>query len=397
MLYPIGLYPLFLVTLLAIYWAAPALTRRHVLWIGSLALLTFLSWRATTAFLLLAGTIYALGRQIGRAGTPNRVRTTRLALGIAIPVLYLCTFKYLPEYSPPIRSLLRLMTSGELLLPLGISYFTFKFLHYIIESRRGTLPAHDWWDFLTYSSLFSIFAAGPIERFTGLQPQLKAPAFDRTEFAYGLQRIFFGTLKKVVLADLVVLALLDQVRVAERSPQTASLLAQTIYLWGRFLYIYFDFSGYSDIAIGTSRLFGLKVIENFEWPILRKNISEFWRAWHISLSSWCRDYVYFPVLGSTRNPKLAVYASMLVLGYWHGANPTWICWGAWHASGLAIWQQWQILKRRRPALQRVSRQNTLYRVTATVLTLNFVALGAVWQSSRSVGEALRYLYYMVTP
>jgi alginate O-acetyltransferase complex protein AlgI len=397
MLYPFTFYPLYLISLLAIYWTAPARYRRYILSAGSLSLITFMSWRATLAFLVLAVAVYLIGQSLMLRNRTGRSRTALLTLGIALPLLYLATFKYLPEYSPPIQTLLSLMASGELLLPLGISYFTFKFVHYVIEARRGTLPPHDWWDFLAYSSLFSIFAAGPIERFTNLQPQLGAPAFDSSEFAYGLQRIFYGTLKKVLLADVLIDALLEHVSVARETPSAAPLRSQVIFIWARWLYLYFDFSGYSDIAIGTSRLFGLRVIENFNWPILRKNVSEFWRSWHISLSSWCRDYIYFPVLGSTRNPKLAVYASMLVLGYWHGANPKWICWGAWHASGLAMWQVWQTFKRTRPTLQRLSRESLTYRIAATALTLNYVVLGSVWSHSESMGQALQFLYYMVVP
>lgn len=397
MLYPTAIYPVFLVALLAVYWTAPAHWRKHVLSAGSLALLTYLSWQSTAAFLALTAVVYAVGQQL-RDRTMAAPRRTRLmAVGVGLPVLYLCTFKYLPEYAPPIAALLDMMAAGELLLPLGISYFCFKFIHYVIEARRGTLPAHDFVDFLAYASLFATFAAGPIERFTRVQPQLGSPRSDAASAAEGVQRIVFGMIKKVLIADLLIVAVLDQVSVAGRNPQQASFAAQAVYLWCRFLYIYFDFSGYSDIAIGTGRLFGLTITENFDWPLARRNLSEFWRSWHMSLSSWCRDYIYFPVLGKTRNPKLAVYASMLVLGYWHGANPVWICWGAWHASGLAVWQMWQTAKRQRPQLMQWSRESRVYRVAASALTLNFVALGAVWQSSGSVRQALRFLYYMVMP
>lgn len=396
MLYPFTLYPLFLLSLFAIYWNVPAPYRRHVLCAGSLTLITFLSWRATGAFLILAIFVYYIGRRLERQG-PGRLRTALMMCGLIVPILYLYTFKYLPEYSPPIRSFLRLFAGAELLLPLGISYFTFKFLHYIIEARRRTLPPHDWWDFLTYSSLFSIFAAGPIERFTSLQPQLGAPTFDRADLTVGLQRIFYGTVKKVLLADFVMVGIVGHVAFAMESPERARFLTQFIYLWSRFLHLYFDFSGYSDLAIGTSRLFGLKIIENFNWPLFRKNISEFWRSWHMSLSGWCRDYVYFPVVGSTRNPKLAAYAAMAVIGYWHGADPKWLCWGAWHGTGLAVWQMWQSFKSRQPVLQRVSRESHLYRIAATVLTLNYVVLGIAWNISDSLPTAVRFYYYMLVP
>jgi alginate O-acetyltransferase complex protein AlgI len=396
MLYPFEAYPIFLLSLLAIYWLAPAVYRRHVLWVASLGLITFLSWRSTGAFLMLAAFVYLVGRRLEREG-PGRARTALMMAGLAVPLLYLFTFKYLPEYSPPIRAFLRLFAGAELLLPLGISYFTFKFLHYVIEARRGTLPPHDWWDFLTYSSLFSIFAAGPIERFTGLQPQLHAPTLSRDDLVAGIERIFHGIVKKVILADFVMVAFLGHVAVARENPASASTLTQCIYFWSSFLHLYFDFSGYSDLAIGTSRLFGLKIIENFNWPLFRRNISEFWRSWHMSLSGWCRDYVFFPVVGSTRNPKLAAYASMAVIGYWHGADPKWLCWGAWHGTGLAVWQMWQTFKSRRPVLQRVARENPVYRVAAVVLSFNYVAVGLIWSVSDSLPEAVRFYYYLVTP
>ena len=283
-----------------------------------------------------------------------------------------------------------------LLLPLGISYYTFRFISYLIETRRGTLPPHSAVDFLCYVSLFTTFPAGPIDRFGRIQPQLRAPSFDLSYLPSGLERILFGTAKKIILADLVVLGLQERFAQLPDDPSLAAWHVQYLYLWCRFLYLYFDFSGYSDIAIGTSGLFGVKVMENFDWPLTRRNISEFWRSWHISLSSWCRDYIYFPVFGLTRNPKLGVYASMLVLGYWHGAHPKWLLWGAWHASGLAVWQWWQVVKRKHPVLLRQS-QTAAYRWAALVLTLNFVALGSVWIAFDSPLTSLKYLYYLIVP
>jgi D-alanyl-lipoteichoic acid acyltransferase DltB (MBOAT superfamily) len=140
-------------------------------------------------------------------------------------------------------------------------------------------------------------------------------------------------------------------------------------------------------------LFGIEVMENFRWPLMRRNLSEFWRNWHISLSSWCRDYVYFPVFGLTRRPKLAIFASMLVLGYWHGANPKWLCWGAWHAGGLALWQVWQQRKRQWPRLRTLERSPG-YQAAAWLLTVNFVALGAVWVATDTPVHAVAFLYYL---
>jgi len=386
-------YPMFLVAVLAVYWASSAERRRDVLTLASLLLLTYLTWRGTVLFLVLCGYVYLLGHRL-RQGTLNpRDRTRVLTAALVVPICYLATFKYLPDYAPPIRAMLQSITSGELILPLGISFFTFKFIHYVIECRRRTLPPHGFADFLAYVSLFTTFAAGPIDRFGSIAPQFSTAEWRPEQFAEGLRRILFGMVKKIVLADLVVQAAIEGIGNVPADPGAYSAAAQFAWLWCSLLLIYFDFSGYSDIAIGTSHLFGLRVMENFNSPLIRRNLSDFWRSWHISLSSWCRDYVYFPVFGATRNPKVAVYASMLVLGYWHGGNPKWLCWGAWHASGLAVWQLWQVWKRK-PALTMLSRRGRLGMVSGWLLTVNFVAVGAVWTSTDDPVAALRYLYYM---
>jgi len=396
MLYPTVVYPAFLFIAVLAYWFLPAAARRYWLTLASFVLLSYLSWRGTLALLVLALFVFHAGQRIRAAG-PGAVRTRWMTAAIVVPLAYLCTFKYLPSYSPPIRMLLEQMSTTGLLIPLGISYFTFKFVHYVIECRRNTLPAHDVWDFLCYSSLFSIFSAGPIERFGNLQPQLASSRFDAASISYGLQRILFGMLKKVLVVDFLLVEALDRISVEASAPQGHAWYALFAFLWCRFLFGYLDFSAYSDLAIGTSRLFGLRVIENFDWPVLRRNLSEFWRSWHMSLSSWCRDYVYFPVFGATRNPKIAVYASMIVLGYWHGPDLGWILWGAWHATGLAVWQNWQTFKRRHHSVFGTGRGNLLTDAAGTLLTINYVVIGGVWIAADNVVDAARFLYYIVVP
>lgn len=399
MLYDSVIYPAFLVATLGAYWLVrnPD-NRKHVLVAASLIWLAYLNWRGTLAFFTLSTLVYAGAQSILRQQVLGRTRTIVLGLTLALPIGYLATFKYLPEYFVPIRQMLESLRADEtLLLPLGISYFTFRFISYIIEARRRALPPHDFADFLCYVTLFSTFPAGPIDRFAQVQPQLAPAAWRSSHMTEGLQRILLGAAKKVIVADFLILSLESRFGRLPVDISLASWHAQVGYLWTRFLYLYFDFSGYSDIAIGTSRLFGIRVMENFNWPIARDNISDFWRSWHMSLSSWCRDYIYFPVFGLTRNPRLAVYASMLVLGYWHGAHPKWLIWGAWHATGLAGWQWWQTYKRRYPSLMRVSQTSRLYRLAAIGVTLNFVVIGGVWVTFDSPLHSLRYVYYLVVP
>jgi alginate O-acetyltransferase complex protein AlgI len=385
--------PLLAVTV-ALYWSVRENQRKLWLTAGSLLIVTLVSWRSAAGFLVIALITYGLARAIRLPRVSPRVRTLSLSVAVLLNLGYLATFKYLPAYAPPAAALLRAFTDNVLLLPIGISYFTFRFLHYVIEARRGTLPEHGFIDFLCYASLFTVFPAGPIERFGHLQPQLAAPTFQTAHVSEGLVRIIVGSLKKIVVADLVILSLTDGLGRVGTEFEAYSWRSQMAWLWGRFLYTYFDFSGYTDIAVGTSRLFGLRVMENFNRPLLRTNLSEFWRSWHMSLTSWCRDYVYFPVFGVTRSPKVAVYASMLVLGAWHGTRFGWVVWGMWQATGLAIWQLWQARKMQSPALRTLARSR-VYEVAAWAATLTWVVLGGVWVLFDSLGTSTRFLLHMV--
>jgi alginate O-acetyltransferase complex protein AlgI len=297
----------------------------------------------------------------------------------------------LPAYAPPAAALLALFTDNALVLPLGISYFTFRFLHYVVESRRGTLPEHDFSDFLCYATLFTIFPAGPIERFGHFAPQTARPVFDQAHLSEGLARILSGSIKKVIVADLFVVMFIDSLgRVSTEFDGRYSWRSQLAWLFGRLLLTYVDFSGYTDMAVGTTRLFGIRTMENFDRPLLKTDISDFWRAWHMSLTGWCRDYIYFPVFGLTRNPKIAVYASMVVLGAWHGTRWGWLVWGAWQATGLAVWQLWQVRKRKWAWLKRAS-DSPAYLLAAWALTLTWVSLGAAWTSFDTLGMSARFI------
>ena len=391
MLYQFALYPLLLAFAVAVYWwAIPARQRKHALLVLSFGILAIVSLRALMSFAFVAALVYLAAEMLRTTPAEARGRRTALlAFGIGVPVAHLALFKYLPVYSDFAERVLE--NAGWLALPFGISYYTFKLVHYVIETRRGTLPPHTLVDFFCYASFFGSFPAGPIERFAPFRAQTEAPAFDAQLLSEGLARIVQGMVKKILLCDFLL-------EICGRTfgdvPREYALRPTWFlfgFLWVNFLYLYFDFSGYSDIAVGTSRLFGIRLMENFDWPVLRGNLGEFWRGWHISLTSWCRDYVYFPVFGLTRRPRLAVLASMLVVGYWHGPEPRWLVWGAWHGVGLALWNAWAVRKRRWPSFMAWSQRSRLYRLLSWALTLNYVVLGGIWISSGSVHKALELL------
>ena len=367
--------PFLCVAVLTYWYLVPVRARRDWLTAASLWLMAMVSWRSLLGFLVVTGATYALGRLAGDASTRN-LRRFWFGLAVTLNIAYLATFKYLPLFVPPVVPLLRAFSGSDVLLPIGVSYFVFRFIHYLIELQRKHLPEHDWRDFLAYASFFGVLPAGPIERFQNLTPQLRSGG-DRALVLDGLQRIFVGTIKKLLIADFLMQGFLLSLGRVATDFDIYSWRSKQAWLLGRVLYLYFDFSGYSDIAIGTGLLFGIKVTENFDYPILKTNLSEYWRAWHMSLTSWCRDYVYFPVFGLTRNPKAAAYASMVVLGAWHGTHVGWLIWGAWQATGLALWQYWVVFRRSRPWLVHLS-QSRAFSVVAWAITINWVALGGAW-------------------
>lgn len=220
----------------------------------------------------------------------------------------------------------------QIILPVGISFYTFQTMSYTIDIYRGTLkPTKDFISFAAFVSFFPQLVAGPIERASNLLPQiLKRRKFNYDQSVQGLRLILWGLFKKVVVADSLS-PIVDQVFSGYELFSGISLFIGAIYF---SIQIYCDFSGYSDIAIGTSKLFGFELMSNFKFPYFSRNIGEFWRRWHISLSTWFRDYLYIP-LGGSKVSKIKsirnVFVIFLVSGFWHGANWTFIFWGLFHA------------------------------------------------------------------
>ncbi len=220
----------------------------------------------------------------------------------------------------------------NIILPVGISFYTFQALSYSIDVYRGKLePTRDIVQFFAFVSFFPQLVAGPIERATNLLPQFAKPrTFDYAQAVDGMRQILWGLFKKIAVADNCA-AYVDYVYGSYAS-QSGLTLAIAAVLFA--FQIYGDFSGYSDIAIGTAKLFGIRLMRNFDNPYFSRDIAEFWRRWHISLTTWFRDYVYIP-LGGSRVSKAKVVRNTFVIfllsGFWHGANWTFLAWGTFHA------------------------------------------------------------------
>ena len=247
----------------------------------------------------------------------------------------LAVFKYYDFFVREFGQLFGVSTDSLLLriiLPVGISFYTFQALSYSIDVYRKKIePTHDIVAFFAYVAFFPQLVAGPIERATNLLPQFQANRkFNYDQAVDGMRQILWGLFKKIVVADNCA-TYVDQVW-ATYDTQTGSTLLLAAILFT--FQIYGDFSGYSDIAIGTAKLFGIKLMRNFNNPYFSRDIAEFWRRWHISLTTWFRDYVYIP-LGGSRVGKWKIVRNTFVIfllsGFWHGANWTFIAWGAYHA------------------------------------------------------------------
>lgn len=267
----------------------------------------------------------------------------------------------------------------HILLPLGLSYLVLKHISFLTDIKWGIIKEITIVDFFAYSFLFTIFTAGPIERYERLQPQLdnREMKFKWSFVDEGFRRIVFGLFKKLVIADWIAYFINPVLQNRNEYPMYIQILA----LLGFSFQIYFDFSGYSDIAIGSSRLFGLKIIENFDYPYLKRNISQFWRSWHISLSDWIRDYLFMP-LAKLFDNKIWLFIfvpliSMGLCGLWHGAKWNFILWGLWHGIGISIYRVFTYYEKRNESIRKISK-SIFIKPVSIILTFLFITVGWIW-------------------
>ena len=300
----------------------------------------FYGWWDWRFLLLIAFTSFCSwgsGLLIGNAQTKKRAKTW-MWLNIILNLGILALFKYYDFFVVEFAQLFHLPTEGllmKVILPVGISFYTFQALSYSIDIYRGKIePTKDIVAFFAFISFFPQLVAGPIERASNLLPQfLKKREFNYDTAMEGMRQILWGLFKKLLIANNCAYAVDSVFYLHSRTtiPGSDLLLAAILFSFQ----IYADFSGYSDIAIGTAKLFGIKLSRNFNNPYFSRNVSEFWRRWHISLMSWFRDYVYIP-LGGNQGSKLRtiinVFVVFLLSGMWHGANWTFIVWGLYHAA-----------------------------------------------------------------
>ena len=335
----------FLPVVIIVYFAVPRKFKNAVLLLSSLV---FYGWGEPKLLFLMIFTIalfWGCGLAIG-ASAQQSVKKFWLLVSAVISVALLGLFKYADFFIGTFNSLTGLgVPMLRLALPVGISFYTFQSLSYTVDVYRGNVPAQkNLVSFGAYVSMFPQLIAGPIVRYSDIARQLETRTHSREDFFLGLRRFLVGLGKKVILADNFALLLS-----VFRNSDEKSVLFYWMYAVAFMLNIYFDFSGYSDMAIGLGRVFGFHFIENFNYPYMSKSITEFWRRWHMSLGSWFRDYIYIP-LGGNRVPKwrwvLNILAVWMLTGLWHGAAWNFVVWGLMFAVLLLV-EKWV------PALQKM--------------------------------------------
>ncbi|MBP2016975.1 alginate O-acetyltransferase complex protein AlgI [Symbiobacterium terraclitae] len=389
--------PEFVLTMLAallLYWLFPR-TRIPVLAVANIVFYAASGWQYLLLFLAMSALTYWLSRAIARGVRPRLL----LVAGVVANLLNLGIFKYTAFAVSNLERLLHLGLDPrlfQLVLPVGISFYTFQLLAYLVDVYRGQVPpARSLVEFWVFIAFFGQLIAGPIMRAEDFLPQVENQdriRFQPREFKLGAFLFTIGLLKKVLLADQV-------------APLADSLFAQASYLgalesWiAAYLFafqIYFDFSAYSDMALGVGHLFGLTLTPNFDTPYLAGNPPEFWRRWHITLSRWIRDYIYIPLGGSRRGEwraAAALLTAMGLSGLWHGAAWTFVLWGLYHgllSVGHRLWRRFVLTRFRWPLPDRAVRWASVF--------LMFQATTVGWVFFRAEGAriALHMVRQMLT-
>jgi alginate O-acetyltransferase complex protein AlgI len=333
---------LFLPVVLTVYFLLPGLRARNG-WLLLVSLFFYAWGEIAFIFLLLASTLlnFWLGQWVERSEKISE-RKRAVAVAVIVNVGFLAFFKYAglvaTSLNVPLKFFgLAALPVPHIELPIGISFFTFHALSYIIDIyRRKWRAARDPRDVALYIFFFPQLIAGPILRWNAIAPQLEQRNYNRANFAEGVRRFVGGLAKKMIVANAVAVPA-DQIFSLPASELSAPVAWLGIACYT--IQIYFDFSGYSDMAVGLGKMFGFQFMENFNFPYTAQSIKDFWRRWHISLSSWFRDYVYIP-LGGNRVSAVRNHVNLIAVfflcGLWHGANWTFVAWGLFHGIFLVL-------------------------------------------------------------
>lgn len=354
-----------------------------------------MAWKPEYILLILLSTIinYSIGLLMGqKEKKEERKKYLWLSLVANLGILFI--FKYFNFFTESLIHIFDFLGMDvwipryNLLLPMGISFYTFQTLSYTIDVYRGTIkPEKHFGIFALYVTFFPQLVAGPIERSDRLLPQFyQEHKFNYENVTNGLKRMTWGFFKKIVIADRIAV----MVNTVYNNPTNYQGLPLVIATLAFGVQIYCDFSGYSDIAIGAAKVMGFDLMENFKRPYFSKSISEFWRRWHISLSSWFRDYLYIPLGGNRVKVSRAyfnLFFTFLISGLWHGASWTFVLWGALHGIYLVLGKVLEPLKRKLVELTGLRKTPTIHKIFQILITNSLVMFSWILFRANTISDA----------
>ena len=412
-------YFVFFPVVFGLYWLCARALKKPVLLLASY--IFYMSWIPKYGLLVaaLTGVNYAIGlllakvRNAQKADAPGMSRATGITLfiGLALNLSCLIYFKYVnficTTFTDALNNSVNLFniqapkfyaTTFDIILPLGISFFVFEFIHYLVDVAKGEKPVRNPVDFALFAAFFPSQIAGPIKRFENFIEQLDtrpghtgtALEFRSTDMHAGRALILQGLFKKVAIADNLAVLANAGFNPAVNLNCTDTWIAVLAFTFQ----IYFDFSGYTDMGRGSALMLGISLPDNFNFPYLAKSISDFWRRWHISLSTWLRDYLYIPMGGGRANKGRNLFLTMLLGGLWHGAAMHFVVWGAYQGSLLALNNWYDHAVKRNSTLSRFH-EHAAGKILAIVFTFFLVVIGWTLFRAETVTQACQIMQVML--
>lgn len=391
-------YILFLPLVVTLFWLLPRVARLPMLLLASYFF--YMSWNAVFVFLIFGMTVFNwVWGQVLHKSTDKRKLV--FGLGLVANLLCLGIFKYAAFTVQSANTVAGWFGNNpewvvNIILPLAISFFIFEFIHYLFDIYRGNKPIDSFVLFALFAAFFPTQIAGPIKRYPDFAAQMNEEKKLRLSyFDEGVPLIILGMAKKVLLAD----NLATFVDMGYKVPGAFSAPELWLIAYAFAFQIYFDFSGYTDIARGSARLFGYNIPINFNMPYIANNVSNFWHRWHISLSTWLRDYLYIP-LGGSRGGKWAtqrnLFLTMALGGLWHGASWNFVVWGIYHGLALAIHREFTELKEKSERFTEMCK-GKLFNFFSIVFTFHVVCIGWVFFRVTDIGTAFSIISKMLSP
>jgi D-alanyl-lipoteichoic acid acyltransferase DltB (MBOAT superfamily) len=397
MLFPTLTFGVFFLFVFALVWSVPSNEwRKILLLVASWVFYGVWDWRFVPLLILSALMNWAVARGLADARFADR-RKLFLLCGIAANLAILGFFKYFDFFTEQVGATLaaigfeRDLPMLRVILPIGISFFTFQGISYVVDVYRRRVEPAALLDILLLMSFFPHLVAGPIVRAADLVPQFQSrPRLDRSMVSMALLLIVWGLFKKTVIASELAVDFVDPVFA---DPASHSALDLIFAAYGYAVQIYCDFSAYTDMAIGLAALLGYRFPRNFDQPYRARSLQEFWRRWHITLSQWLRDYLYIEALGGSRGGRLATYRNLMLTmvlgGLWHGASWTFVIWGGLHGGALAVERFWaDVAPKHWPRLPAWAQ---------LLITFHVVVLGWIFFRAASFGDAMAYLGGILDP